>query len=66
MRSSAKVSLMMPDTSGVIGLWPLRDVSIMPLAATLPCRPTWSSGRGVRMLIVEPMPPDSTVARPDL
>src|SRR3546814_15612643 len=64
--SLAKVSLMIPDTSGVIGSLYLRDESSTPFTERLPRRPGSSSGRGVRMLMIEPMPPDSIVARPVL
>jgi len=51
---SAKVSLKIPETSGVIWLWWLREVSRTPLAEMLPCIPGRSSGRGVRMFRVVP------------
>ena len=56
----------MPDTSGVMSFLPFCEVSTTPRTASEPRVPALSSGRGVRMLIVEPMPPDGTVARPDL
>jgi hypothetical protein len=65
-RSSAKVSLKIPENSGVMSLCPFRDVSRTAFAVTLPRIPTRSSGRGVKMLIVDPMPPVGSVTRPDL
>ncbi len=56
----------MPENSGVIEALPLREVSSTALALTLPRKPGLSSGRGVRMLIDEPMPPEGIAARPVL
>ena len=65
MVSSAKVWLMMPDTSGVT-LVPLKVWSTTPLAAMEPWKPGRLSGRGDLMLMTEPMPPVGSEARPDL
>jgi hypothetical protein len=63
---SKKVSLMMPEYSGESLLPWKRDVSYSVLNPKLPWRPGRSSGRGVRMLITEPMPPVGSETRPDL
>ena len=58
-----------PETSGLNSALPSAwstDSSYMPLAATVACRPGFSSGRVVLTLIVEPIPPVGTSARPVL
>ena len=64
--SSAKVSEYRPEISGVnsSSRRSVRDWSAMPLTANVKFRPGASRGRVVRMLIVEPMPPVGTSARP--
>ena len=65
-RSSLKVLENSADTSGVKPLPSSVERSCIPLAAAVKFSPGASSGRVVRMLSVEPMPPVGTFAWPVL
>ena len=66
MVSSTKVLEKSAEISGVKLLPSDVERSFMPLAAAVNCIPGSSSGRGVRMLRVAPMPPVGTSAWPVL